>query len=97
MKNEGNSTAKEGTVTKKRLASTQNGEKKKVTAPKELTLTEKQLASMQNGAQEVQAIEAELQRSQTKQQEILGLILDAHGVGEATNVELKDDKLIVTL
>ena len=74
----------------------ENGEAKTV-APLEVSLTEVQKTSLLQNAQIVGALEQQLQEAQARQQEVLTLVLDAHEVKGAKNVEVKDNKLIITL
>ena len=82
---------------KKEETLVENGEDKEVVAPLEVNLTEVQKTSLLQNAQIVGVLEQQLQEAQARQQEVLTLVLDAHEVKGAKNVEVKDDKLIITL
>ena len=71
--------------------------KRKNGKPTEIELTEKQVAVMTSHAQIVAQLEHEYKKAQDAQQEVLGLILDLHDVGDATNVKLEGNKLTVEL
>ena len=65
--------------------------------PLDIELTKTQLSSIQKHMNIVVQLEQELKAAQIRQQEILSLILDAHDVAEAKNVELNNNILTVSL